>query len=421
VERPAAEIAAGLAQMERNQRESGFNLAAWQDEQMAAQVARRVEAGFDPDLADAGTIHDDAKTPPDRSGSTRKARFTLIPFDAIKPVIAGLYLVKGVLPRKGVVVVWGAPKCGKSFYTFDLTMHVVRGLDYRGRKTVAGAVVYCVLEGQTGFHNRVEAYRQKHLSDADDGNLPFYLMETPLKLVGDHAALIKDIHAQFVGAAPSIIVIDTLNRSITGSESSDEDMGAYLAAADTLVAAFDCCVVIVHHCGHNGERPRGHSSLIGGVDAQIAVRRNGANHVVAELELAKDMEAGAVFVSRLVPVELDCDENGDPVTSCVIEAIMDAPAAATRKRSESLPNSAKIALRALQKAIDEAGQPAPPSNTIPVKARVVTVAVWRTYAFQSGISDADTDEAKRKAFTRAHEKLNALGLIGAWTDYRWLP
>ena len=60
---------------------------------------------------------------------------------------------------------------------------------------------------------------------------------------------------------PAAVAIDTLNRSLAGSESSDEDMAAYIRAADAIRDAFNCAVVIVHHCGHEGTRPRGHLSL----------------------------------------------------------------------------------------------------------------------------------------------------------------
>ena len=56
---------------------------------------------------------------------------------------------------------------------------------------------------------------------------------------------------------PVAVCLDTLNRSLAGSESSDEDMSAYIRAADAIRDAFGCLVVVVRHCGHNGERPRG--------------------------------------------------------------------------------------------------------------------------------------------------------------------
>jgi RecA-family ATPase len=58
---------------------------------------------------------------------------------------------------------------------------------------------------------------------------------------------------------PVMINLDTLNRSLRGSESSDEDMTAYIRATDAIREAFDCTVVIVHHCGIDGTRPRGHT------------------------------------------------------------------------------------------------------------------------------------------------------------------
>jgi len=78
------------------------------------------------------------------------------------------------------------------------------------------------------------------------------------------------------------IVLDTLNRSIRGSENSDEDMTAYVNAAEALVAAFGCAVIVVHHCGLQGDRPRGHTSLTGAVEAQLKVSRNNAGYVVVE-------------------------------------------------------------------------------------------------------------------------------------------
>ena len=89
--------------------------------------------------------------------------FALIPFDKIKLDTTPAYLVKGIVPRVGLSVIWGPPKCGKSFLTFDLMMHVALGWEYRGRRVRQGAVVYCALEGAHGFRARVEAFRRESL------------------------------------------------------------------------------------------------------------------------------------------------------------------------------------------------------------------------------------------------------------------
>ena len=70
---------------------------------------------------------------------------------------------------------------------------------------------------------------------------------------------------------------------------------------------------------------------MGALDVQIAVRRDIANNVVAELELAKDGEIGLAFVSQLERIELGHDKEGDPITSCVVGEVKGDEATATAK------------------------------------------------------------------------------------------
>ena len=278
------------------------------------------------------------------------ARFRLIPFEKITPDDGASYLVKGLLSSTGLAVVWGAPKCGKSFWTFDLLMHVALGWKYRGLRVTAGPIIYCALEGAQGFKKRIEAFRQAKLAEADSRSPPFYLMSTPLSLVADAAQLVSDIRAQLGDKHPVAVCIDTLNRSLAGSESSDGDMGAYIKAADAIRDAFGCLVVVVHHSPHDAQRPRGHSSLIGALDVQISVKRDGAGNIVAELELSKDGEAGIQFVSRLRVVEIGRDQDGDVITSCVVDPVTDAAATAAKPskpaKARPFPKGAQTALRA---------------------------------------------------------------------------
>ena len=119
---------------------------------------------------------------------------------------------------------------------------------------------------------------------------------------------------------------------------------------DAIRAAFDCLVVIVHHCGHDDSRPRGHSSLIAAVDTQIAVSRDAADNIIAKLELSKDSEIGLTFVSRLKVVDIGVDQDGDPITSCVVEAVEGPVASEAGKRGKKQPKSHQAMLRALQQS-----------------------------------------------------------------------
>lgn len=349
-----------------------------------------------------------------RAKEGESPRFPLTHFDDLKPGNDSLYLVKRMIPRVGLTLIWGKPKCGKSFFTFDLMMHVALGWDYRGHKVSPGPVVYCAFEGASGFNLRAEAFRQQHGIDAKSG-AQLHLVSTALDLVQDHEALIASISAQ--SERPSAVVLDTLNRSLRGSESSDEDMAAYVRAADAIREAFNCAVIVVHHCGHDENRPRGHSSLLGAVDAQIAITRRSGASVIAIVERMKDGPEGATIGSQLEQVEVGIDEDGDPLTSCIV---VEGEAAQASTKTPTLSKSATIGLHALQEAIIGAGEAAPTSNHIPTGARIVTVNLWRQYAYQRGISAADSGErAKQQAFKRASEHLVATGRVGIWGEHVW--
>jgi RecA-family ATPase len=189
--------------------------------------------------------------------STKLPRFLLRRFNNIKASAEPRYLIKGIIPMTGLVVVWGPPKCGKSFWTFDLSMHIALDWEYRGRRVQRGEVVYLALEGGKGFEDRVAAFRKEHLAGRDD-DVPFYLVTDPLNLVKDQNDLIDCIKTQ--SNTPVAVVIDTLNRSLVGSEKEDKDMAAYIRAAAAIQEAFGCAMIIVHHCGIDATRPRGHTA-----------------------------------------------------------------------------------------------------------------------------------------------------------------
>ena len=345
-----------------------------------------------------------------------KRRFELVPFEKIRPASTSAYLIRGLIPREGLVVVWGPPKSGKSFWIYDAVMHIALGWEYGRRRTTQGTVVYLAAEGERGLGARTEAFRRERLAEEAEP-VPFYLLCTRIDLATDHALLIADIRAQLGETGCAAIVIDTLNRSIGGSESDDGDMGAYVKGADAIREAFGCAVIIVHHCGVNDKRPRGHTSLTGAADAQIAIARDPSDAIIATVEYMKDGEAGAGIRSMLRKVILDPDDDGEEVTSMVIEPADGAPVAKTKPRATG---AAQIALDLLRKAITEAGSPVPASNHIPAGVQVAAVETWRRYCYAGLPVDGKTQDAKLKAFNRACTKLRASGLIGLWGEHVWL-
>jgi AAA domain len=337
-------------------------------------------------------------------------RFRLIPFEKLQPSPAPAYLIKGLIPRVGLTVVWGPPKCGKSFWMTDALLHAALGWPYRGRKVIQGPVVYCAFEGQDGYGKRAEAFRQHHLAESADP-VPFYLVATNMSLVKDHLELIKAIEMQLGATKPVAVALDTLNRSLAGSESDDKDMSAYVAAGEKIRETFDCAVPIVHHCGIDGTRPRGHTSLTGAVVAQIAVKRDATSNVSTTVEFMKDGPEGETTLSKLDPVEVGLDEDGDAISSCVVVPVEDdgtRPAAASRK----LSTRDKLALDALANCD---AKPAPPGLQLPAGQMVVEIDRWRDELFARGILDRKASNP-RTDFKRLKDSLQVKSLIGIRDD-----
>jgi hypothetical protein len=349
------------------------------------------------------------------NGGAADLHFKLKRFDEISASTSLNYLIKGLLPSEGLIVIWGPPKCGKSFITFDMAMHIALGWKYRGRKVRQGVIAYLALEGGQGFRNRIDAWRQRHLA-GHHGAVPFYLLDKLVDLIADHSKLIEDIAVQLGDQRSAAIVIDTLNRALIGDENNPKDMAQFIRAADLIRAAFGCAVIVIHHCGIAGSRPRGHTSLTAACDAQIAVERDDSGVITVKVEHMKDADASAPMASRLEHVELGNDDDGDPLTSCVVVPADDA-AAAGAKQSKAT-GAAQLALDQLRELIVSDGEPAPASNHIPPHVRVVSAVLWREcfYKAHAG-SKPDT---KQKSFVRAVTRLQELHLVGLWGDQAWL-
>jgi hypothetical protein len=357
----------------------------------------------------------------------KKERFKLIRISELPVSKSPAALIAGLIPREGLTVIWGPPKSGKSFVVMDAMLHVALGWDYRGRRVFRGPVVYSALEGAEGYGKRAGAFRAHHRRGCDhlgDGALdpPFFLVPARMNFSTDHGALVAAITAQIGLQWPVAVVIDTLNRSLHGSESNDADMSAYVRAADAVREAFNCAVVIVHHCGVNETRPRGHTSLTGAVDAQLACHRDPtSDNIVIEVEWMKDGPEGDKIVSRLQTVEIGKDDHGESITSCVVVSV-DGPAQAAPRASVAarLPKAAQTTLRALREALNEFGVIPQASDHIPAGVCVVTVPQWRQYAYSMGISTGE-DRAKQQAFKRASEHLIGGRHVGVWDNHVWLP
>ncbi len=341
----------------------------------------------------------------------------IVNFDDVRLSDERDYIVKGIVPKNGIVVWWGPPKSGKSFLAFDLCMHVALGWEYRGRRVVQGPVLYIAAEGGGGLAKRVEAFRQEKMAEGA-AETPLKLITVRLELVHQKDELINSIAMQ-MDEPPVLVIVDTLNRTFTGSESSDTDMTAYIGALDMIRNAFNCTAVVVHHCGLDETRYRGHTSLLGALDAEIAVQKDKQNQTIAEVRAMRDTEDGTQWASAIRQVVVGEDVDGDEITSCVVDPVDDYEPA-KRQTSKKPPAQQQNALKMLQKAIDESGKVPPASNHIPPNTQAVSVALWRRYCDLGIVTTSDKADTRSKAFKRASEGLQERGLIGVWDEWVWV-
>jgi len=324
--------------------------------------AAKVANGGALELPDPQPVRDRGSVDPE----PRKFRFRLISFQEMRPGIEPTYLVDELIPSAGLVLVWGKQKTFKSFWLLDLTLHIAMGWAYRDHAVRQGAVIYCAFEGAHGFKGRVEALR-RHYQIADSTAVPLYVMPGQADLIKDSKALVADFKAQLGDAVPAIVVLDTLNRSLVGSESSDEDMTAYTAAAEAIRNAFGCVVVIVHHCGYDETHARGHTSLPAAVDAELSVARDeGSPLVGVSVKHMRDGPEGMIIRSRAQSMPLDPDQNGKPRSSIIIvpDNTMGPPEGTRRGGRNAFPTL----LTAMRAALAKHGELFQPDGKLPLRA-----------------------------------------------------
>jgi hypothetical protein len=270
-------------------------------------------------------------------------------------------LVRNLLEHEQISIFYGDAGCGKSFAAIDLGLHIAAGRDWLGHRVAQGPVVYVAAEAGIGIINRVVAWRQTYgLTD-----LPFAAIVSPVDFchpaAGDVGRVIAAIRDEEID--PVLVVIDTVSRVLSGgNENAPDDMGALVRSLDRLRDQLRCHVLAIHHCGKEiGRGSRGHSLLRCAVDTEIEITRSeGSGVSTAIVAKQRDGALGQHIAFKLRQVVLGADDDGEPVTSCVVEAVNDT----TPKRPPpKLRPAEQIAFDTLQKALAAEGTAAPPHNT----------------------------------------------------------
>lgn len=376
------------------------------------------------EMADLDRKHTQAAGPrfnPNLAGRALDLSGAIRPLHKIKPVLKSRYLVKGWLDRGASSVIYGESNVGKTFFALDLALHVAAGEEWHGSRVPtgekwAGPVIYVACEGGSGINNRIEAMRRAkpELMERIEENGDFCLLSAPLDLCTseDASYLVAAIREDF-DQMPSLIVVDTLARTMgAGDENTAKDMGMFIKSIDLLREATGAHVMVIHHSGKDASKgARGSGSLRAAVDTEIELTRTD-DVVTAEARKQRDMPCDGVFAYRLKGVFLGHDEDGDKVTSAVVEAT-EAPA-----KRVKLNGSDKIALQALSDAIALHGK-VMLSDMFPANREVVSLENWREMCDRHSLSSGESASAKRTAFMRIKTRLQDKEQVRIVDGYVW--
>lgn len=319
-------------------------------------------------------------------------------------------IVKGLLGAGEMSVWYGKPGCGKSFLMLDLARCVAMGRRWHERTVRQGAVLNIMCEGGSGASKRIKAM---HIAHNVSDDTPLYFITASVNLLGHTDDLDEIIDtAKKLGIA--LIIIDTLNRAFGGGEeNSSKDMGSFIRSCDKIREETHAHVAVVHHNGSNSEKPgRGHTSLEGAADTMVHVKKSGPN-LTAEVAKNKDDEEGWGLGFQLNVVEVGVDEDGDPITSCVVEP---TELSVSYSRRKLIGHKAR-AMDALHNVMIDDGRSIGSRKGFPTNVRCVGVSTWRSEFYARIEGDQGT---KQRAFKRSMDSLQDLSRIGFRDDLVWI-
>ncbi len=336
------------------------------------------------------------KTRPDTRYKMKSARDVMMS-EPIK------WRIKGVVPERGIAAIYGPSGSGKSFLVMDMAINIAKGADWFGYRAKSCPVTYACLEGEAGLSVRLAAFQSKGIIP-----LGIEFIDQPVNLLDtkDLRDLVQAIRANQM--SEGIVIIDTLNRAVPGmDENSSVDMGHAINACKLIQQAVGGLVLLVHHSGKDATKGmRGHSSLHAALDAAIEVKRSGEDREWSVAK-AKDGADGKGHPFMLEVVDMGTDEDGDPITSCVIR-----PSAGAGVKAKPLTQIQQIGMDAFMEAartnIGDADQS--------VHARLDQ---WRIEFFRR--STADTDGGKRSSFSKVRNELVSMGKLANLNDVYRLP
>jgi phage/plasmid primase-like uncharacterized protein len=321
------------------------------------------------------------------------------------------WLIKGILERGSMNLLFGESGAGKSLFAMDWAFCAATGRNWHGHKIKEELKTLIIMgEGLRGASMRFKALSQKY------GEPPknIRLSRRSINLLDSKEAdEILKIVAE-LDFKPDIIIIDTLHRNMVGDENSSEDMALYFKSIELLARRLDAAIVTVHHSGHGDKgRSRGSSSIKAAMDAEFCVAKNG-DAITFSCTKSKDFGFGTDMSFVIKEVELEgevfYDEDDDKqITSVYLEY-------------QGVATKEKVLSKKLQKAMDSLvlasetiGKERPELSILGSGHVIVSLSEWKPF-----FNEHKELAERRQNFSECRKELLKQELIAVDGDYSWI-
>lgn len=261
-------------------------------------------------------------------------------------------LVEGLLTVGASSVVYGDSNSGKTFFVLDMGCAIARGVEWMGRKTEPGLVIYLATEAPSSIKTRIQAYQKYHNCTVPN----FAIVQTPVNFHRDNkdakdiVTMVEEVEAA-LGQKARLIVGDTLARISSGAnENSGDDMGPIMERFDYLARKSGAHVLIIHHNGKDAAKgARGWSGIRAHIDTEIELKDE---NNIRTASITKQRELGGKgdnICFKLDVVEMGVTKWGKPATSCVVVQDADKEHELTNAEPEKVAKARQSFEKALMK------------------------------------------------------------------------
>lgn len=230
------------------------------------------------------------------------------------------WIIRDILPRAELSMVYGPSGAGKSFVVLDMALAVARGAPWWGHDVRRGGVLWLAAEAFGSMKPRTKAYAQANEIDINAIDNFRVVEQFNLNSPETVTALIEAVK----GLSLSLVVVDTLAAASGGAnENSGEDMGAILDACRRIHYATNASVLLIHHSGKNIELgARGWSGIRAAVQAELRVDYDPEQNTrCLTATKQRDGEDGVSFNFTLVPVVVGMDDRDQPISSAHVKLL----------------------------------------------------------------------------------------------------